>query len=266
MTDFGIVGDKQSSLTQKNWINKRPKQIFGTYFYMAPEQADRKGGGVTYLPTTDIFSFGVMIYEIITNGNFPFGMLDSFEDIEAYQRNARLGIWNKSLLKRSEIGRIWYPIIEKCITPDYRERYQSASEVLKELPQMHLDITIHKSGARIRKLRIVYGIEFGKTYDLDNLLTGRRKMLHVGRGDDNDIVLMEEWTSFVSRYHCTLEQGQEDHLWYIKDGQWNKEQQRWVESTNGTYVNSSPVYSQRMILRGGDVITIGDLKLIAATE
>ena len=87
LTDFGIVGNKAKNLTDKNLLGK-PRQLFGTYAYMSPEQADRKGGGVTYLPTTDIFSFGVMMYEFLT-GQLPFGTLETLTDVETYQDHAK---------------------------------------------------------------------------------------------------------------------------------------------------------------------------------
>ena len=81
LTDFGAIGfrdvKRQSS---KKFLSSRPKDMKGTPLYMSPEVVDRKGGGVTYLPTVDIFSFGVMMYELITDGSFPFGNIDKIED------------------------------------------------------------------------------------------------------------------------------------------------------------------------------------------
>ena len=46
-------------MTERNIFGK-PNQIFGTYAYMPPEQVNRMRGEATVLPTTDIFSFGVL--------------------------------------------------------------------------------------------------------------------------------------------------------------------------------------------------------------
>lgn len=71
LTDFGISGDRNKRMTERNILGK-PRQIFGTYAYMPPEQVKRNRGDATVLPTTDIFSFGVMMYQLLTGGNLPF--------------------------------------------------------------------------------------------------------------------------------------------------------------------------------------------------
>ena len=72
LTDFGISGDRNKRMTERNILGK-PQQIFGTYAYMPPEQVNPHRDA-TVLPTTDIFSFGVMMYQLIT-GDLPFGPL-----------------------------------------------------------------------------------------------------------------------------------------------------------------------------------------------
>ena len=66
LTDFGIAGDRTHRMTQRNIFGK-PNQIFGTYAYMPPEQAMRARGGATVLPTTDIFSFGVLVFQLLND-------------------------------------------------------------------------------------------------------------------------------------------------------------------------------------------------------
>ena len=80
LTDFGISGDRNKRMTERNLLGK-PKQIFGTYAYMPPEQLNPRKDA-TVLPTTDIFSFGVMMFQLIT-GELPFGPLDSERDLVA---------------------------------------------------------------------------------------------------------------------------------------------------------------------------------------
>lgn len=136
LTDFGIIGDRNHRVSARGLFSRRPKQVFGTYLYMSPEQADRKGGGVTYLPTVDLFSFGVMMYELLT-GAYPFGPLESFDDLEAYQENARRERWNSEALRDVPGGSVWLPVVERCLAADYRQRYQNTREVLQDLRSLY---------------------------------------------------------------------------------------------------------------------------------
>lgn len=272
LTDFGIVGNKIKGLTDKNLLGK-PRQIFGTYAYMSPEQADRKGGGVTYLPTTDIFSFGVMMYEFLT-GQLPFGTLETLSDVEPYQEHAKKEKWNRGLLQSIPDGEQWKDILEGCLKADYRKRYQSVIDILHGVPILKskfidsgpLSWRGSKKSEKVRRLIVTLGAEPGREYVLSDLLTNNRRMLRLGRELDNDIVLKEMESSYSSRYHCTLEVDKDLYTWCIRDGQWRTEQRRWIPSTNGTFVNNKELsQEERIILNVGDIITIGDLKLLVET-
>lgn len=63
LTDFGLAKTEHSqTLTQS-------EEILGTPFYMSPEQAD--GQSKTILPSSEVFSLGVILYELLT-GVRPF--------------------------------------------------------------------------------------------------------------------------------------------------------------------------------------------------
>lgn len=262
LTDFGIVGNKKRSLTSRNWLG-RPRQVFGTYLYMAPEQAERERGGVCYLPTTDIFSFGVMMYEIITQGAFPFGELKEEKDLAPYQENARKGNWNYKLLRTSPVGLRWEKVIRKCIEPDYRLRYQSVQEILPDIPE--IDWSVEKKTGDVKRITITMGVELGRQYVLSQLLHNGKRMLRVGRETDNDIVLKEDNTSFISRHHFTLELDRNGVTWYVRDGQWNVEQKQWISSTNGTYLGPVRLGTDRTKITVGEVITTGNIKILIET-
>ena len=104
LTDFGISGDRNKRMTERNILGK-PKQIFGTYAYMPPEQLNPRKDA-TVLPTTDIFSFGVMMYQLIT-GDLPFGRLDSERDLIQYLRKGKNGDWDRYLLLDTAEGGDW---------------------------------------------------------------------------------------------------------------------------------------------------------------
>lgn len=269
LTDFGVVGemDKAKNQSEKSWWTKKPKQIQGTPLYMAPEMFDRMGGGITYLPTIDIWSFGVMMYEILTGGSFPFGDIEKAEELPGYQERAKQGNWDSSKLKRSRYGKDWIHVISRCLEPDYQLRFQSALEVLKALEPLignvnNLISEEHKSRSPfISKLVITQGDNLGTTFILSQYLNGLGRMLRIGRENSNDIVIPERNSIYISRFHFTLEKSKDGLFWIIRDGQWRKNEKRWVTSTNGTYINATRVSSDGMKVFTGDIITVGEFKI-----
>lgn len=273
LTDFGISGDRNKRMTERNILGK-PKQIFGTYAYMPPEQLNPRKDA-TVLPTTDIFSFGVMMYQLVT-GALPFGQLESERDLVPYLRNGKNGNWDRQYLLEAPNGAEWERMIEGCLIPNFQERLQDTTEVLKLVPHsQHIRKNTHEACTDDfqRKivngvlLRIMQGEDYGRVYKLDEMLRGDSAILSMGRKDEgvyNDIAILEDSSSYISRKHCTLELDYDIGSWIIRDGQWDRYGTGgWRKSTNGTYVNSKEVSSGGMPFAPGDIISIGDTKLRA---
>lgn len=272
LTDFGISGDRNKRMTERNILGK-PKQIFGTYAYMPPEQLNPQKDA-TVLPTTDIFSFGVMMYQLIT-GELPFGPLESERELVPYLRNGKKGIWNTEPLRNVPDGGQWERMIAKCLVPDFHERLQSAEDVLAYVPrarEVRMQVRDNTPAFQTRivngvLLRVMQGEEHGRVYKLDDMINAyhNSNILRVGRRDDavyNDIAITEELSSYISRRHCTMELDYDLGTWIIRDGQWDKDfTGGWKRSTNGTYVNSTEVNANGMPFSPGDIISIGDTKL-----
>jgi len=270
LTDFGISGDRNKRMTERNLWGK-PTQIFGTYAYMPPEQVSRDKDA-TVLPTTDIFSFGVLMYQLITN-ELPFGQLNNERDLIIYLKNGREGKWNKSVLDNTPDGKLFMQVISGCLNPNFRLRLQTVDSVLSILP--HDDYNIYQPAVNANpiqmkvikglQLHIMQGEEYGKVIKLNDLIQNRSKIITMGRRDidtNNAIPIIEQHSSYISRKHCTLEFDDETNQWYIRDGQWDKTSRKgWKCSLNGTYVNSTEVSSSGMIIKPGDIISIGDVKL-----
>lgn len=275
LTDFGISGDRNNRMTQTD-IFGRSAQIFGTYAYMPPEQLNRKKNA-TVLPTTDIFSFGVMMYQLVTNV-LPFGNLDDEGDLIDYIKRGKNGDWDRCALRRSKEGSDWELLIEGCLQPRFQERFQTVSEVLNYVPEMPYEPPKEREPEKLAEpfqtrivngvlLRIMQGDDYGKVYYLDNLLKADKSILTVGRKDEsveNDISITENSSSYVSRKHCTLELDYNIGSWIIRDGQWDRYNTGgWKRSTNGTFVNSTEVDRTGIVFKPGDIISIGDTKLRA---
>lgn len=276
LTDFGISGDRNRRMTERNIFGK-PNQMFGTYAYMPPEQINRARGNSTVLPTTDIFSFGVLIYQLVT-GKLPFGKLDDENDLVRYQKRLKAGDWDRAFLFTVPGGSRWDTLIAGCLAPDLKNRIQSAKEVAGLVPPSlvtrkkamlspadipHCSVPSsedvkHPSGFFIR---IMQGQDDGREFNLAELMeTGGHRMLTIGRSDSNMIQLRDYTDSYTSRRHCTLEHPSSND-WVLRDGQWDAESRRWLNSTNGTYINSMQVSSSGMTLKPGDIISVGNITL-----
>lgn len=284
LTDFGIAGDANNRLTQISFPG-RSAQMFGTYAYMPPEQF-KKSRNATVLPTTDIFSFGVMMFQLIT-GELPFGQLVDEGDVVTYMRRGRENEWDRNMLLKYPDGARWKKLIEGCLIPKFEKRLQSIDDILPLVPislhsqqewlleqQSRSEMLPIKEESHFQKkivhgvlLRIMQGDEYGRKYYLDDMLQGEKAFLTVGRKDygvKNDIALQETTSSYVSRKHCTLELDYNQGCWVIRDGQWDPHSSTgWRQSTNGTFVNSTEVDKFGMPFNPGDIISIGDTKLRA---
>lgn len=301
LTDFGISGDQNKRLTQRG-IFGVPQQMFGTFAYMPPEQINPKRGNATVLPTTDIFSYGVMMYQLIT-GELPFGDLQSESDLPSYISKGKNGHWNREKLIKSPEGKEWLQLIEGCLVPDYRQRLSDVEQVMAFLPMGKNDIhrtePVYKEdkidyktdGSKGLVLHIMEGENHGMKYFISLLVKNlNRNMLTIGRECDdvfNNVQLKESMSTYISRCHATLEYRPENNVWLIRDGQWrvdcpigknssevypcgvcptqcNNDTLRrpvWKTSLNGTYVGSKEVAPEGILLKIGDIITIGDVKM-----
>ena len=271
LTDFGIAGDRNKRLTERGLMGV-PKEIFGTYAYMPPEQVNPRRGDATVLPTTDMFSFGVMMYQLITC-ELPFGNLNNESDLYQYVTRGKAGNWNRDILNKTANGKQWLPLIEGCLKADFHLRIQTADLALslvpvsKSIPPIFKDVPAVVSQVKNGiALRVMQGEEFGRIYKLTELIkTSGKRILTMGRDDEdihNVIPVKENESSYISRMHCTLEYNPATDTWLLRDGQWDAHSRtRWKVSTNGTYVGSKEVPANGVIINIGDIISIGDAKL-----
>jgi len=107
LTDFGLAKDTRASeLTTES-------TVMGTEVYMAPEQRALSKGVDR---TTDIYSMGVMIYEVLSGGELP---VDDYPSLNQ--------------LTEGIISREVDEVVEKCLKRRPGDRFQSAGELKKAL-------------------------------------------------------------------------------------------------------------------------------------
>lgn len=271
LTDFGITGDRNKRLTERGILGV-PKEVFGTYAYMPPEQVNPRRGDATVLPTTDMFSFGVMMYQLITC-ELPFGSLNNESELYQYVTRGKNENWNRDILNQTICGQKWLPLIEGCLKADFHIRIQTADLALSLVPTSQKSVRVVKEISpgvpQIKTgiaLRVMQGEEFGKIYKLNDILksTGKR-IITIGRDDEdihNLIPIKETESSYISRKHCTIEYNPSVNTWLLRDGQWDAFTfSKWKVSTNGTFIGSKEVPMNGIAIHIGDIISIGDTKL-----
>jgi hypothetical protein len=208
-----------------------------------------------------------MMYELLTFGSFPFGNPQNEAELPEDQANSKDEIWDRQKLRETLYGRQWFPIIERCLKANYRERYQTVLDVINDLEPLvgtlKYQLDRPSRSPSITKIVITQGENIGKIYKLYDLVEGKGRMIRVGRNVQNDVVLCvnQDNDTYLSRYHFTIERSRDGKFWLLKDGQWMKERREWGTSTNGTYLNASPVTSEGQRLYTGDIITAGEYKL-----
>jgi serine/threonine protein kinase len=127
LTDFGLA-----KLVIEPIVNSRSSLIIGTPMYMAPEQLLPHWGPVTF--STDIYSLGVLIVELLTGKPPRYGM--SYGSILASllgdPAKSRVASFARSIPEELE------RIIRQCLQRDPKDRYPTADALATDL-QAFLD-------------------------------------------------------------------------------------------------------------------------------
>ncbi|MBC7910763.1 MAG: serine/threonine protein kinase, partial [Pyrinomonadaceae bacterium] len=114
-------------------VNTEPGMVMGTARYMSPEQAR----GFPVDARTDIWSLGVVIYEMVT-GHAPFESRTTSDVIASILRTDPPPLVTYVPDAPSELQRI----IRKALRKDCDERYQTAKDLLVDLRGLRRDLEI----------------------------------------------------------------------------------------------------------------------------
>jgi len=133
--DFGLA--KLTAAVEPVSVSELPTQpqtdpgtIMGTVPYMSPEQARGKEVDAR----SDIFSFGIVLYEMVT-GRLPFPGATMTEILDRILHAPPEAIARFNYNAPQELERI----IRKCLEKEKERRYQSAKELLVDLQNLKRD-------------------------------------------------------------------------------------------------------------------------------
>ena len=159
LLDFGLAklveageaaAGEQAGLSRtltKDRVLTIPGAVMGTISYMSPEQAR----GQTLDPRSDVFSLGVVLYEMVT-GELPFkgdSPLDTMHAI-AYEEARPVTIMRRNLPPQA------HRVISRCLRKRPEDRYPDARALASDLKRLKQDLetgtrTAVPAGERIRE-------------------------------------------------------------------------------------------------------------------
>lgn len=146
--DFGLAKltnlpeEVDAEAATKMIVKTTPGMVIGTLAYMSPEQAR----GLVVDARTDIWSLGVVLYEMLANhrpfeGETPTDLLISIAGREP-----------ASLINFApEVPNQLEGIVKKALTKDREKRYQTAEQMLAELKQLRQDLMIGAEAGRYKQ-------------------------------------------------------------------------------------------------------------------
>jgi serine/threonine protein kinase/Tfp pilus assembly protein PilF len=135
--DFGLAKLVDVQPAETAHLGTEPGLIIGTPHYMSPEQAEGKHVD----ERSDIFSLGVMLYELAT-GTRPF-----IGDTNLGVLSSILRDTPQPLTERNpELPHGLHRIVSRCLAKDRQRRYQSAGDLRRDLEELEQSLRSEQLG------------------------------------------------------------------------------------------------------------------------
>ena len=145
--DFGLakLTDRQTSLVDAEadtkMLHTSPGMIMGTVYYMSPEQAR----GLTVDARTDVWSLGVVLYEMVS-GQKPFTGATPTDVIISIAEREPVPLSQCASGVPTQLEQV----VRKALAKDRTQRYQTADDLLNDLKHVRRELEIHSEVSRQR--------------------------------------------------------------------------------------------------------------------
>jgi TolB-like protein/Tfp pilus assembly protein PilF/predicted Ser/Thr protein kinase len=174
--DLGISGDLGEAPT-RGMTDQMTQEgtILGTYPYMSPEQAE----GRAVDPRSDLFSFGVMLYEMAC-GHRPFKGNTGISLISSILRDPHRSITEEKPDLPTRLGKI----LDRCLEKDPDQRYPTAEFLRDDLDELRRTVAAGTTQAPALadplSPELATGIDSAQTAPPVGLVITRRHVLRLG--------------------------------------------------------------------------------------
>ncbi len=188
IADFGIAVRKTNDKTATT-------KGFGSPLYMSPEQAS----GTKIGPQTDIFSLGVVLYELLT-GTHPF----QANTMPALFKNIVSEDPAPLKTHRNDLPPALEPIIAKALQKEPENRYTNCAEFAADLIEVELELeTFGEDLSSEHKLEILSKLKFFNDFSEQEI---------------EEILDQGEWEVFPSGKEILIEDDQDKAFYVITSG------------------------------------------------
>lgn len=269
LSDFGVGVDQNNRQTKVNFLGQA-KQVWGSPLYSPPEQLSHQKSFKKTDPRMDIFSFGILAYELFSGGHHPFGSHRTLlEHQQEYIEKIQQRMYTPLQSYCPWVPAPWVKVISTCLEPKPASRFKDVGEILSIILESTGNKIINsqfEGNAADSVFKIIDGFGAGRIIYLASLLNQfpERTTFTIGRMDEahstaNDISIEEGPTRYISRRQATLVY--ENNNWQIMDGQSDPLTKEYKPSGNGTCLNENRLLPNvRHQLQNGDIVEFGNLK------
>ena len=130
-TGSGATGADQNQSMMETIARTQAGIVLGTMAYMSPEQA--RGQDMDH--RSDIFSFGIVLYEMVTS-ELPFQGASPIDTLHAIAFNETRPVTTV----RANLPSSLHRVVSRCLRKQVQDRYQTSSDLVSDLKSVQKEV------------------------------------------------------------------------------------------------------------------------------